>query len=126
MPVRYRGQPPVADRPERVRLDKPDLPQGYASEHWDRVHPLLSGMGVLRPIDRPALESLYLWWHEYRSLQETPATDSGETYKRSISLASCFKNWSNLAARFGLTPKDWEKLTLDPPETDDPAADFVR
>ena len=44
------------------------------------------------------------------------AADSGEAYKRFIALASCFKNWSNLAARFGLTPKDREKLTLDPPE----------
>lgn len=124
MPVRYRGQPPVNDRPAPVKLDKPALPSGYASEHWDRVHPLLSKMGVLRPVDRPALESLCWWWHEYRTLQTTPAADSGEAYKRSIALASCFKNWSNLAARFGLTPKDREKLTIDAPDTDDQAAEF--
>ncbi len=125
MPVRRRGWNPTNDRTGPVKLDKPDLPKGFASEHWERVHPLLSEMGVLRPVDRSALESLCLWWHEYRTLQETQAVDSGETYKRSISLASCFKNWSNLASRFGLTPKDREKLTIAPPEFDDPAAEFV-
>ena len=53
-----RGRSDAAERPEPVKLERPDLPQGYASEHWDRVHPLLSEMGVLHPVDRPALESL--------------------------------------------------------------------
>ena len=79
------------------------------------VVPKLAEMGVLHPIDSEALSALCQWWLEYRTLQATSVEDSGDSYKRSISLASCFKNWSNLAARFGLTPKDREKLTKNPP-----------
>ena len=62
MAVRRRGWNPTQDRPQQVRLDKPDHLTGYAAEHWDRVEPLLSAMGVLQPIDSEALTALCQWW----------------------------------------------------------------
>ena len=114
MVVRYRGMPKVEQR-EPVKIEKPDCLEGYASDHWDFVVPKLLEMGVLHPVDVEALTALCQWWAEYRRLQSQPQADSGDAYKRSISLASCFKNWSNLAARFGLTPKDREKLEIEAP-----------
>ncbi len=111
--------------PEPIKLPKPEHLAGHASAHWDAVVPLLVDMVELRQADAPALEALCLWWGEYRTLQETSSAGSGEAYKRSIALASCFKNWSNLAARFGLTPRDRERLTTREPERDDPAAAFL-
>lgn len=125
MVVRRRGWNPVVQEQRRVRLDCPEHLTGFAAEHWDRIEPLLSEMGVLKPIDSEALAAMCQWWSEFRTLQATPAMDSGETYKRSIALASCFKNWSNLAARFGLTPRYREKLTIDPLRSEDPAAEFL-
>ena len=124
MVVRRRGYTPQSGQQKLARLDKPEHLAGYASEHWDRVVPKLTEMGLLHPVDADALVALCQWWAEYRILQATPAGDS-DSYKRSIALASCFKNWSNLAARFGLTPKDREKLTLHPPKEHDPAAEFL-
>ena len=126
MPVRRRGWSPENDRPKPIRLDKPNHLTGYAAEHWERIEPLLSEMGVLQPIDSEALTALCQWWGEFRTLQAAPATDSNEVYKRSIALAACFKHWSSMAARFGLTPKDREKLTLTRIADDDPVAEFLR
>ena len=123
MAVRRWGVQPTKRVP--VRLQKPEHLQGYASQHWDCIEPLLGQMGVLHPIDCEALTALCQWWAEYRTLQATPAADSGEVYKRAISLASAFKNWSGLASRFGLTPKDREKLSYVPPEGYDTAAEFI-
>ena len=125
MAVRRRGWNPAVLEREPIRLERPAHLTGFAAEHWDRVEPLLSEMSLLQPIDSEALTAMCQWWSEFRILQATPATTSAETYKRSIALASCFKNWSNLAARFGLTPKDREKLTIDPPRAEDPAAAFI-
>lgn len=124
MPVRYRGMPEPEPK-QLLRLEKPKHLEGFASEHWDTIEPLLAEMGLLREIDIEALTALCQWWLEYRTLQATPATDSSETYKRSIALASAFKNWSNLAGRFGLTPKDREKLTLVPPQEYSPVTDYL-
>jgi phage terminase small subunit len=124
MVVRYRGMPKAKQR-DLVKIEKPDCLEGYASEHWDCTVPKFLEMGVLRPVDIEALTALCHWWPEYRTLQESPAGDSSAAYKRSIALASCFKNWGGLAAKFGLTPKDQEKLAIEKPNTDDPAAEFL-
>ena len=125
MVVRRRGMP-EPNRAEPVKIEKPDCLTGYAAEHWDCVVPRLSEMGVLLPVDSEALTALCQWWGEYRTLQESLANESGDAYKRSIALASCFKNWSNMASRFGLTPKDREKLVIEKPNQYDPASEFVR
>ena len=87
--------------------------------------PLLAETVELRPVDASALMALCQWWAEYQTLLAAPSTAASDAYKRSIALASCFKNWSNLAARFGLTPKDREKLTTRDPDVYDPAARFL-
>ena len=101
------------------------MSERYASEHWDCTVPKLLEMGILRPIDIEALTALCHWWQEYRTLQESPAVDSGAAYKRSIALASCFKNWSGLAAKFGLTPKDRDKMVIKESNEDDPVAKYL-
>lgn len=126
MVVRRRGMPAPAQK-TRLHLPKPECLTGFAGEHWDYVIPKLLSMGVLDEsgIDRESLVAMCQWWGEYRNLQEKPAAEPGENYKRSISLASCFKNWTGLADRFGLNPKAREKMTLHPDEHD-PAAEFVQ
>lgn len=125
MTVRRRGMPEMK-LCGAVRIEKPDCLNSFAAEHWDCVVPKLAEMGVLHPIDSEALTALCQWWGEYRTLQESSADGSGEAYKRSIALASCFKNWSNLASRFGLTPADRAKLVVAVRSENDPAAEFVR
>ena len=60
------------------------------------------------------LQAMCEWWGEYQRLQQAQPADSGESYKRSIAMASAFKHWETLASKFGMNAKDREKITARP------------
>jgi len=122
MSVRYRGQP--EDEPQQVVIEKPEGLSPHASAHWDCVFPKLEEMNILHPVDCPALVAMCEWWAEWKKLLSGEVGEEG--YKRSIALASCFKNWSNLAGRFGLTPKDRDKLQVPIGRPDPVVAQYLR
>ena len=105
---------------------KPVMPRGlskHAKSHWKSVVEDLIRMDIAKRIDTPALQSMCEWWAEWKMLQSGEAGIAG--YKRLIQMSMCHKQWRDLASRFGLTPSDRAKLTVDNTEPNDPAAEFL-
>jgi len=97
----------------------------HAAELWRRVAPLLHEMGVLREVDLPNLEAMCLWYAEWKALQESSPPSAADQYKRTIAMASSFKNYATLAKKFGTTPADRNALKVVERLEIDPAAEFV-
>ena len=61
------------------------------------------------------------WYSVWRKADGRLQQGKGDSYKLTIEAATGWKNYSAVAAKFGLTPADREKLTL--PQSDDPESD---
>ena len=64
------------------------------------------------------------WYSVWRKADARLQQGKGDSYKLTIEAATGWKNYSAVAAKFGLTPADREKLTL--PEPIEPADEFSR
>ena len=102
--------------------EKPSDFSKFAGEHWDRVVPGLIATGVAKACDGPALVMLCHWWHELQTLQKKRKKDDPERLQL---MAKCQRNWNDLAFRFGLTPADRAKLSVDRSADDDPTAKYL-
>ena len=110
------GDPEAYFRPDG-EPEKPELiaDDEFASEMWDRIVPDLSSSGVAAEIDWAELTCLCEWWSRYRAVtvilkQKTPE-DEGY-YRLQILAGAAWKNFSNIASRFGLTPADRSRLGM--------------
>ena len=108
-------------QPDGVPEKPTDLPK-YALEHWDRVVPGLVATGVAKACDGPALLMLCHWWHELQTLRKQRKKDDQQRLQL---MAKCQRNWNDLAFRFGMTPVDRSRLTVDRADNDDPTAKYL-
>ena len=64
------------------------------------------------------------WYSVWRKADARLQQGDGDSYKLTVEAATGWKNYSAVAAKFGLTPGDCEKLIL--PEPIEPADEFSR
>lgn len=112
-----RGDEPVFDgvpvKPEGM------LPE--ASKHWDEVVVGLIAAGVAKKGDQPALVEMCNWWADLQMLRQASDRD----YRNMTLAAMCFKQWISIASRFGMTPSDRAKLSVEKKPEYHPLAEFV-
>ena len=97
-----------------------------ASVFWDANVPQLFAAGYAKTCDTPALRGMCEWWGIYRQSLDRLASpewaDAAPVILNQLQglASSAWKNFSNLAGRFGMTPADRAKLSADtkPIETD--------
>ena len=103
---------------------EPAMPQWLdeeASAFWQATVPELAAMGVARSVDGPALAGMCRWYSVWRKADARLQQGDGDSYKLTVEAATGWKNYSAVAAKFGLTPGDREKLSV--PEPGDAASD---
>ena len=66
------------------------------------------------------------WYSAWRQADAKLQTGDGDSYKRSIEATTAWKNFTALAAKFGLTPADRAHLSVPPlPLPDDPLVELM-
>ena len=93
----------------------PDWLDETAVAFWQRVVPELVAMRVAHAVDTDALAGMSRWYSAWRQADEKLQTGDGDSYKRSIEATTAWKNFTALAAKFGLTPADRANLSVPPP-----------
>ena len=101
----------------------PDWLDGEARALWESTVPTLIDMGIARGVDAPALAGLCRWYSVWRQADARLQRGDGDSYKGSIEAAAAWKNYSAVAAKFGLTPVDREKISVT--ETTEPENDIL-
>ena len=106
-----REHEPQADGHRKI----PDWLDETAVAFWQRVVPELVAMRVAHAVDTDALAGMSRWYSAWRQADEKLQTGDGDSYKRSIEATTAWKNFTALAAKFGLTPADRANLSVPPP-----------
>lgn len=121
-------EPKFGGAPKRPRHLK-----GEAKKFWDFVVPRLVEKGVATEIDAPALEMMAVAWAEYRNAvdvklepwivfveDEFGGMEPQERHptlkdlrQRQMVICGWQRAWTEIAAKFGLTPTDRAKLEID-------------
>lgn len=86
-----------------------------ARAEWNRVVPLLAEQGVLSEADRAGLVALCEAWAMHQAaLAQSRKTKWGTRLHREAlgEIHRAFQRWSQLAARFGLTPADRPRVKV--------------
>jgi P27 family predicted phage terminase small subunit len=100
---------------------EPQMPLEFAGEAracWESVVAPLVALKVAKAIDQPALVALCEWWARYRlysSRLDRPETIDLDVLDQSRLVriaANAWSEFSRLAARFGLTPADRQRLRV--------------
>lgn len=105
-------------RSEPVATGEPRKPRGLpreGSKLWDKVVPELTSMGVTAKIDETCLDAMCRWYARYREMADTPEPD----YRTLVLATMAWKQFLQLAKRFGLTPADRAALKTDRTNADD-------
>lgn len=76
---------------------------GEALKFWKQIVPELIELKAVSSLDSAELTALSEWWGEYRKRMGDTKADG---YKRAIGMASAYKQFRTLAAKFYLTPTD--------------------
>lgn len=105
---------------------KPKWLDGVAAEAWQRVVPELVALGVARTIDADALAGMCRWFAVWREADAKLQAGDGDTYKRTIEAATGWKNYTAIAAKYGMTPADRAKLTIDTDDAGDDLLEYLR
>ena len=95
---------------------------GRSLQHISTSRAYASGR-ALRGVDAPALAGLCRWYSVWRQADARLQRGDGDSYKGSIEAAAAWKNYSAVAAKFGLTPVDREKISVT--ETTEPENDIL-
>lgn len=82
---------PEGDAKQAVELS------GGALEAWDWLWPRLTKLGLATELDSHELTAMCQWWAEFQTHQA-----AGDTNK----MATAYKGFRTIAAKFGLTPTD--------------------
>jgi P27 family predicted phage terminase small subunit len=108
-----------------TRVDESSLPADVvkpsdmapiASQFWDDEVPSLFTSGVAKSRDLPALRGMCEWWGKYREAMvklETSVLTLHEINTTQNLAGSAWKNFCNMASRFGMTPADRAKLAAE-------------
>ncbi len=135
---KLRGSTLVSKRREAAEVkgpagapDRPDWLDDEARLAWDRVVPLLEGMGVLTRVDGNALARYCRLWSRWRKA-ESFIEEKGEMYplRDDKGGVKCFMQWPQVAIanklaqqltrleqEFGMTPSARARLQLAPTDT---------
>jgi phage terminase small subunit len=103
---------------EPVATGKPKKPRGLpreGSKLWDKVVPELTSIGVVARIDSTCLAEMCRWYARYREMVDKPELD----YRMLVLATMAWKQFSQLAKRFGLTPADRATLKTGGTAADD-------
>ena len=82
---------------------------GHALKMWKQLVPQLVETGIAKSIDSAELFALCQWWGEFRKWQLDKKADP---YKRMLAMATAYKQFRTIAAKFGLSPSDRASLDL--------------
>ena len=94
---------------------KPRKPKGLSAEastFWDEWTPKLIAMGVARKIDQPMLQAMCEMWGMYRAALVVVTANPTDKDAR-IALTSYKTAFEGIAARFGMSPRDRERLSVE-------------
>jgi phage terminase small subunit len=75
--------------------------------------------GVLAKVDGLVLAGACQWWQLWREFGRQLAAGEGDAYKLIVQLSVAWKNFSQAAAKMGLSPVDRERLKIVEPEPAD-------
>lgn len=96
---------------------------GHALECWERYLPQLISLGLATELDSAELSAMCGWWGEY---MKWCAMDEGvNDYRRLTGMATAYKQFRTIAAKFGLTPSDRAGLTGVTRTTDDELSELI-
>ena len=101
-----------ADVTPQGRPVKPDDLDADAADLWDAIIDGCLARGA-DSADAPALSSMCRWWSVYIRCDRKMAGDD-PNYKAGVLASMAYKQFSQMAAKFGLTPVDRAKLKMDP------------
>jgi P27 family predicted phage terminase small subunit len=102
-----------------------------AAQLWADLVPPLIARGIATAVDAPELASLCDWWSRYRQasrLLDDNGANSGDPayYRHFLQASTAWKNFTAVAARFGLNPSDRAKLRIESSgEAADPLLSFA-
>ena len=83
-------------------------------------------MRVAHAVDTDPLAGMSRWYSAWRRAHAKLRTGDGDSYMRSIEAATAWKNFTALAATFGLTRADRARLSvLSLPLSDDPLVELI-
>ena len=96
---------------------KPDALPPRAAAFWDEIVPQLIETGCVAEIDGIMLAELAGWYGRYRQWAEP--LDAGElddvdSRRRLLGACAAWKQFEQLAAKFGLNPVDRSRLRVTP------------
>jgi phage terminase small subunit len=95
--------------------EKPKRLKGEAGKLWDLVVEQLGPHGVLSPLDAPQLTILCDYWARYLRLAPKHTADPTDKDVR-LAIHAAQAIVTAIGARFGLTPTDRERLTIEAQE----------
>jgi P27 family predicted phage terminase small subunit len=100
------------DLPLAGTPDCPEMLDAVGAEHFERIKTELVAVGVVKRLDGEAMAMLCEAWSDFWMASEAMRTaDNVEESKEARMLKyTAFKAWVVLAARFGLTPADRQKI----------------
>jgi P27 family predicted phage terminase small subunit len=115
-------------QPEPVAPEKPGWIDGYASEAWDYLVPVLERMRVLTEADGKALTMLCITWSRWRQCEEFVA-EHGEVYPikdregktkelrrfpQAVAAETLGRALNRYLGEFGLTPATRSRIHVAP------------
>jgi len=117
------GRKPLHNDAPSGMPTKPDGLDSIASEAWDDIVPKLFEQGRATSVDALQLQGLCEWWSEYRKACDTQC----DAYRRAVLKAVAWKQFSAIATKFGMSPKDRQRMPkVDVVNPDDPIARLIR
>jgi len=106
-----------------------------AKREWSRMVPALLRLGLLSEVDRAALASYCQWWARWVQAEKI-LTEQGLTFEtpngyvqQRPEVAISHKAAGMVKAylqKFGLSPSDRSRLSVDKPQEADPFAEFLK
>lgn len=126
-----RGRPPLPESTHRLRgtfrADRhagssepkfegqptPGDLEGDALKAWELIVPPLIEAHVAKAADEAMLRSACRWYVQFSQAMrkaESPETADGARYKLLILASVCWKQFVNVAIKYGLTPADRQRL----------------
>ena len=69
---------------------------------------------VLNQVDSMMLYGAARWFEKFEQWDEAPAKEGMDAYKADVMASMCWKQFTAICAKFGLTPMDRAKIKLDP------------